>query len=58
MPKEELRKVVEDRATCLKNFKDQRNALAECLRMIEICDPKPSDWKKQVATALMEASSS
>ena len=54
VPEEELQKVRYDRDASKKNLEDQLNALDECVRTFESSNcPKPADWKRQVAIALV-----
>jgi hypothetical protein len=48
-----LQKVVEDRAACLKWLKDNLEALDDYILVVQRCDLKLSDWKKQLARAVV-----
>ena len=53
VPETLLKKVVEDRTISLKRLKENLRALEEYILFVEGCDPKPNDWAKQVAVALV-----
>jgi hypothetical protein len=56
VPKPLLQKAVKGRATSKQGLVEKLRALDESVLVVENCDPKPSDWKKQVAAALVRPS--
>ncbi len=53
LPKTLLQERVAGRAASKQRLDETLRALDEYMRVVPDCDPKPSDWKKQVAAALV-----
>ena len=53
LPKTLLQEKIAVRAACKQRLDEKLRALDECMLVVPNCEPKPSDWKKQVAVALV-----
>lgn len=53
LPKTLLQEKIAARAACKQRLDEKLRALDECMLVVPNCEPKPSDWKKQVAAALV-----
>ena len=53
LPKTLLQEQIAGRAACKQRLDEKLRALDEYMLVVPNCDPKPSDWKKQVAVALV-----
>jgi hypothetical protein len=48
-----LQAAVDDRANKQQTLQETLKACDECMRVVQNCNPKPDDWKVQVAKALV-----
>jgi bifunctional ADP-heptose synthase (sugar kinase/adenylyltransferase) len=56
VPQSLLQRAVQDRTTSKQALVEKLRQLDESVLVVEHCDPKPSDWKKQVAAVLVRPS--
>ena len=53
LPKTLLQEKIAVRAACKQRLDEKLRALDEYMLVVPNCEPKPSDWKKQLAAALV-----